>query len=126
MFAQFDTELAGWPFRVYAHAVQNNEVSEQDKGYAFGAKVGSAKSDGDMEFSWTFIDLEADAVIGTFSDSDFGGGGTDSDGHLIKAKYAVSKEIFLGGSLFVNKVDRFQGVEHDYNRLQLDVEFKFD
>ena len=126
VFAQFDTELAGWPFRVYAHAVQNNEVSEQDKGYAFGAKVGSAKSDGDMEFSWTFIDLEADAVIGTFSDSDFGGGGTDSDGHLIKAKYAVSKEIFLGGSLFVNKVDRFQGVEHDYNRLQLDVEFKFD
>ncbi len=126
VFAQFDTTLGDWPFRVYAHFVQNNEVSEQDTGYAFGAKVGSAKADGDMEFSWTYMDVEADSVIGTFSDSDFGGGGTDSDGHMLKAKYAVNKKISLGGTLFINEVDRFQGTEHDYSRLQLDVEFKFD
>lgn len=126
VFAQFDTQIGGWPFRVYAHAVQNNEVDDEDTGYAVGAKLGSAKSDGDMEFSWTYMDIEADSVIGTFSDSDFGGGGTDSDGHMIKAKYAVNKKIALGGTLFINQVDRFQGIEHDYNRLQLDVEFKFD
>ncbi len=79
-----------------------------------------------MEFSWTYMDIEADSVIGTFSDSDFGGGGTDSDGHILKARYAVSRKISLGGTLFLNNVDRFQGTEHDYNRLQLDVEFKFD
>ena len=45
---------------------------------------------------------------------------------MLKAKYAVSKKIFVGGTLFINKVDRFQGTEHDYNRLQLDVEFKFN
>lgn len=126
VFAQFDTKVGAWPLRVYAHAVQNNEVSTEDTGFAVGAKVGSAKADGDMEFSWTYQDIEADAVIGTFNDSDFGGGGTDSDGHLIKAKYAVSKKIFLGGTLFLNNVDRFQGTEHDYSRLQLDVEFKFN
>lgn len=126
VFAQFDTKLGDWPLRIYAHATQNNEVSTEDMGYAVGAKVGSAKADGDMEFSWTFQDIEADAVIGTYNDSDFGGGGTDSDGHLLKAKYAVSKKIFVGGTLFLNNVDRFQGTEHDYNRLQLDVEFKFD
>jgi len=126
VFAEFATMLGDWPLKVYAHAVQNNEVSEQDTAYAFGAKVGSAKADGTMEFSWTWQDLEADSVIGTFSDSDFGGGGTDSDGHMIKAKYAVSENIALGGTLFINKVDRFQGTEHDYSRLQLDVEFKFD
>ncbi len=126
VFAQFDTRVGDWPLRIYAHLVQNNEVSEQDAGYAFGAKVGSAKADGDMEFSWTYMDVEADSVIGTFSDSDFGGGGTDSDGHMIKAKYAVNKKISLGGTLFINEVDRFQGVEHDFSRLQLDVEFKFD
>ena len=65
-------------------------------------------------------------MIGTFNDSDFGGGGTDSDGHLIKYKYMLRDKISLGATLMVNQVDRFQGVEHDYNRLQLDVEFKFD
>lgn len=126
LFAQFDTRMGDWPLKVYAHATQNSEASTEDMGYAFGAKVGSAKSDGAMEFSWTFQDIEADAVIGTFNDSDFGGGGTDSGGHLLKTKFAVSKKIFVGGTLFINEVDRFQGTEHDYNRLQLDVEFKFD
>lgn len=126
VFAQFDTKMGDWPLKVYLHATQNSEASSEDTGYAFGAKVGSAKTEGATEFSWTFQDVEADSVIGTFNDSDFGGGGTDSEGHLLKAKYAVSKKIFVGGTLFINKVDRFQGTEHDYNRLQLDVEFKFD
>lgn len=126
LFAQLDTELGGWPFKLYVHLVQNNEVSVQDVGYAVGAKVGSANSEGAAEFSWTYQDIEADAVVGTFNDSDFGGGGTDSDGHLLKAKYAISKKIIFGSTLFVNSVDRFQGNEHDYNRFQLDVEFKFN
>ncbi|MDJ0749214.1 MAG: putative porin [Woeseiaceae bacterium] len=126
IFAQFDTKVGDWPLKIYAHAVQNNEVSEEDTGYAFGAKIGSAKAEGASEFSWTYQDIEADSVIGTFNDSDFGGGGTDSDGHILKAKYAFSKKIFVGGTLFINNVDRFQGTEHDYSRLQLDVEFKFD
>ena len=126
IFAQLDTRVGDWPFQVYAHATRNNEAPTEDTAYAVGAKMGSAKNEGDVEFSWTYQDIEADAVIGTFNDSDFGGGGTDSDGHLLKAKYAVSKKIFLGGTLFLNNVDRFQGAEHDYSRLQLDVEFKFD
>lgn len=126
LFAELSTKLGDWPFKIYAHATQNGDPSTEDTGYAVGAKIGSAKKDGEIEFSWTYMDVESDAVIGTFSDSDFGGGGTDSDGHILKAKYAVSKKIFLGGTLFVNNVDRFQGTERDYNRLQLDVEFKFD
>ena len=126
IFAQLDTEVAGWPLSVFAHGVQNNEVSDQDTGYAFGARVGSAKSEGDMEFGWAFMDMEADSVIGTFSDSDFGGGNTDSNGHVFQAKYAIKKKIFVGGTLFINEVDRVRGDKHDYNRLQLDIEFKFN
>lgn len=126
VFAQFDTKLGDWPLGIFAHYTQNNEVSVEDTGYAFGAKVGSAKNDGEMEFSWTYQDIEADSVIATFNDSDFGGGGTDSDGHMLKAKYAVSKNLAVGGTLFVNTVDKFLAVERDYNRLQLDVEFKFN
>ena len=125
LFAQLDTELSGWPLRIFVHATQNNEVSAEDTAIAFGAKLGSAKSEGDVEFGWSYQEIEADAVVGTFSDSDFGGGGTDSDGHILKAKYAYRNNIFLGGTLFINEIDRVQGTEHDYSRLQLDVEFKF-
>ena len=126
LFAQFDTRLYDWAFRVFAQYTQNHEVSNQDKAYSLGAKIGSAKNQGDMEFAVIYQDIEADAVIGTFNDSDFGGSGTDADGFILKAKYGLSKKIFLGGTLFVNDVDRFQGTEHDYNRLQIDLEFKFD
>lgn len=125
VFAQLDTKVSGWPLAVYTHYTVNNEVSREDTAYAFGAKIGSAKEQGSMQFSWTYQDIEADAVIGTFNDSDFGGGGTDSSGHILKGKYVLAKNIKLGGSLFLNKVDRFQGVEHDYTRFQIDLEFSF-
>lgn len=126
LFAQYDTSVNDWPLRIYAHATQNNEVSREDTAYAFGARLGSAKGEGRSEFSWTYQDIEADAVIGTFNDSDFGGGGTDASGHILKAKYMLRDRIGLGGTLFLNDVDRFQGVEHDYSRIQIDIEFKFD
>lgn len=126
LFAQYDTSVNDWPLRFFAHATQNNEVSREDTAFAFGAKLGSAKKQGSSEYSWTYQDIEADAVIGTFNDSDFGGGGTDSSGHILKAKYMLRDRIGLGGTLFLNDVDRFQGVEHDYSRVQIDLEFKFD
>lgn len=126
VFAQFDAKLGDWPLRVFAHFTQNSEVSVEDTALAYGAKIGSAKTQGGMEFTWMYQDIEADAVIGTFNDSDFAGGGTDSDGHILKAKYGFSKKIALGGTFFFNNKDRFQGTEHDYNRVQIDLEFKFN
>ena len=125
LFVQFDTRLGDWPFQAYAHAVQNNEVSVEDTAFAVGAKLGAAKDKGMTEFSWTYQDIEADALIGTFNDSDFGGGGTDSSGHLLKGKYALSSKVSLAGSFFINDIDRFQGTEHGYDRFQLDLELKF-
>jgi hypothetical protein len=126
VFAQLDTSVADWPLQIFAHYTQNGGTSVEDTAFAYGAKLGSAKDKGQTEFGWIYQDLEADSVIGTFADSDFGGGGTDSSGHMLKAKYAFSKKIFLGGTYFINKKDRFQDVERDYNRLQIDIEFKFN
>jgi hypothetical protein len=125
VFAQFDMKLADWPFQLYAHYTVNNEVDVEDTAYAFGAKLGSAKKQGTQQVSYTYQDIEADSVIGTFNDSDFGGGGADSSGHMIKYKYMLRDAISLGGTLFINEVDRFQGTAHDFNRVQVDLEFKF-
>jgi hypothetical protein len=124
-FAQFDSKLGSWPLQVYAHYTVNNEAPEEDTAYAVGAKIGSAKKRGSQQFSWTWQDIEADAVIGTFNDSDFGGGGTDSEGHILKYKFMLRDKISIGGTYFSNVIDRFQGTAHDFERIQFDVEFKF-
>lgn len=126
VFAQVDTNLADWPVQIYAHYAKNNEVGRENIAIAYGAKIGSSKDRGQAQFTWIYQDIEADSVMGTFNDSDFGGGENDAKGHLLKAKYGFSKKIFVSGAIFVNKVERFQGTEHDYNRIQLDLEIKFD
>lgn len=126
VFAQFDSNIAGWPFELFAHYARNNAVATQDSAFALGVKLGSARKKGQMQFTWVYLDTDADAVIGTFTDSDFGGGSTDSLGHMLVAKYGISDKAFVGGTFFINKVDRTQGIEHDYNRLQIDLEFKFN
>ncbi|MCH7821925.1 MAG: putative porin [Proteobacteria bacterium] len=126
LFAQLNMKVGRWPLSVFAHWVRNREASEQDTAYAVGARIGASKARGDKEFIWIYRDIEADAVVGTIIDSDFGGGGTDLSGHVFKGKIAVTDSIGFSGTFYRNSVDRFQGIEHDYNRIQLDVEFKFD
>ncbi len=126
VFAQVDTKLADWPVQIFAHYAKNDKVSRENTAMAYGAKVGSSKDRGELQFTWVYNDVEADSVVATFTDSDFGGGGTDAKGHVLKAKYAISRKIFVGGTIFVNNVERFQGAEHDFNRFQLDLEFKFN
>lgn len=126
LFAQLDTAVGGWPLQIFGHYTRNSEVGREDTAYAFGATMGAARQPREMEFAWMYQDIEADALIATFNDSDFGGGGTDARGHILKARYAYSDNIFFAGTLFVNMIEGFQSIEHDYNRIQLDVEFNFD
>ena len=127
LFVQMDTAIGGWPLQLYGHYTVNNEVDRQDTAYALGAKLGSTKQKGNMQFGWTYQDVEADAVIGTFNDSDFGGGGTDASGHIFSGKYMLTDNINVAGKLFLNQVDGFQGgVKRDFNRVQLDIEFRFE
>lgn len=127
VFAQLDTRLFDMPFQVFGTFVQNGEVSEQDTGYSFGVNLGAAKKRGEQQFYWMYQDIEADAVIATFNDSDFGGGGTDSNGHLLRYRYMLRDKVALAGTLMINQIGaNLLGEERDYNRLQLDVEFLFN
>ncbi len=125
LFVHYDTRLGELPFVVFADYAKNTEVNVNDAGFSFGFKAGKAKAPGTWQASWAYQDIQADALIGTFTNSDFGGGGTDATGHLIKSKYVLSDRWFLGGTLLINNVEKNAGSEHDYSRLQLDIEFKF-
>ncbi len=125
LFVQYAMTLGQTPFAVFADYAQNTEVGVDDAGYSFGFKAGKAKAPRTWQVSWAYQDIEADALIGAFNDSDFGGGGTDARGHLLKGKYILAERWILGGPLIVTKVEKNAGSEHDYSRLQLDIEFKF-
>lgn len=125
VFAEWSFMAGDYPLSVFADFVQNGEAVGNDTGYAFGVAFGKAADPGTWQASWAWQDLEADAVVATFTDSDFGGGGTDASGHVFKTKYALADNWALGGTFFLNEVDAAAGNEHDYSRLQLDLEFKF-
>lgn len=105
---------------LYADYVQNLAADDYDTGYSVGAKVKSSK----WRFGWEYRDLEADAVFAAFSDSDFLGGGTDGEGHILQAGYALSKKISLSSSLFLNDRSVDFGTEESFRRLMLDISFK--
>jgi hypothetical protein len=125
VFAGMATDLADRPLRVYADYVVNTAVDDNDTGYAIGIKYGEAYATGTWAIGYTYKKLEADAVIGLLTDSDFGGGGTDAKGSVFKGAWAIRKNWNAQISYFLNDIDLASGDPKDLNRLQLDLKFKY-
>tara|TARA_R110002050_G_scaffold11640_2_gene39090 strand:+ start:1914 stop:3140 length:1227 start_codon:yes stop_codon:yes gene_type:complete len=127
VFAELNTNLGGIPTTLFADFVQNTDSdADEDTGYALGVKLGKVKNKGDWDFGYAYQDLEADAVFAAFTDSDFGGGGTDVKGHKFSAGLGLSKNTKLGLTYFKNEYGDFtRGEEFDYDRIQLDLSTKF-
>ena len=123
---EYSAVLNNWPVSVYGVWAQNTAIDIQDTAFAVGVIFGVVDAPGKMEFSYAWYDTEADAVMGIFTDSDFGGGNTDSRGHLIKARYGLNKNIALNGTFIISEIEMFRNNRHDYNRVQLDIEFLFN
>lgn len=124
-FAELGFKLFGQPAMVFMDYVTNTDADEFDTGWAAGAQIGVAKAKGTWEFLYAYQDLEADAVFGLWTDSDFGGGGTDNSGSVFRGAYALSDKTNVAFSYFLNKIDENIGAEIDYDRLQLDLNFKY-
>lgn len=122
VFAELAFSLFELPANVFADWVENQDADNNEHGWASGLKIGKAKNPGTAEFAYIYQDLEADAVFGLTTDSDFGGGGTNVKGHLIKAAYALDKNVSLKLSYFMNEKG---DAETDYDRLQMDLILKY-
>ena len=124
-FADLGFEMFGHPALVFGNYVQNQDADENDTGWAVGFKYGSAKNKGEWQFGYVYQRLEADAVLGLLTDSDFGGGGTDSKGSIIKGSYAFYKNFNANLTYFINDVGLNEENPIDFKRLQLDLSFKY-
>lgn len=114
----------GVPASVYGNFVQNQDADDDDTGYMVGLKLGKTKEPGSVDFNYNYRELEANAVLGAFSDSDFIGGGTDGKGHKVSLGVQLTKVLKGQVTYFMNEIG-LDGDSKDYDRLQIDVAGKF-
>lgn len=124
-FAELSLEGLGRPFTLFGDYVTNLDADDEDSGYSFGFEYGATKKRGDWAIGYTYKYLEADAVLGLLADSDFGGGGTDARGHVFSGAYAFHESWIFELTYLVNETAIASGADQDYERLQLDLSFKY-
>jgi hypothetical protein len=106
------------PFTFYVDYVKNGEATSNDTGYLAGFTIGKKYS-----LNYNYRNLEKDAVVGAYTDSDFKGGGTDGKGHLVSLGWKATDKSKLSITHLMNKTAINNG--NDYNRTQLDLSLKF-
>jgi hypothetical protein len=124
-FAQYDTKLGDMPVSVYGNYVVNTASGvEEDTGWLIGTTLNKAKKPGSWQFGYTYRDLEADAVFGAFTDSDFARDGvTNSRGHTFNYTYALAKNTAISATYFHD--ENLNHDKSDNKRLQIDLKVKF-
>jgi len=125
VFAEASFDIGDWPALVFFDYFNNSDPSDNDTGWMLGTKVGQAKDRGEMQFTYYYADKEADSMLGLLTDSDFGGGGSDSKGHWLQFNYGINKSLAIGAQYFINEVDVVSGSKTDYNRLMIDMQWKW-
>ena len=125
LFGGLGFSLFDRPVLVFGTYVQNQAADENDTAYSFGFKYGKTSKRHDWDFGYMYKHLEADAALGLLVDSDFGGGGTDAKGHVFKASYGLAKGLAAKFTYFINDAGLKSGDPIDFNRLQLDLSFKY-
>ena len=125
LFAELGFELFGRPAMVFGDWVQNQAADDDDTAYALGFTYGAAKNKGEWQLGYVYQKLEADSVLGLLTDSDFGGGGTDSKGSIIKGSYVLAKNFNADFTYFINDAGLKSGNPIGFKRLQLDLSFKY-
>jgi hypothetical protein len=124
--AQTGTMVKDLPLTFWANYAQNlaSDV-EYDTAWAIGAMVGKASNAKTWEAGLFYQEIDKDALFAQWVDSDFGDGRTDSEGWVLKGGYAPVRNFTVNATYFMNTLNKDVGVELDYDRLQLDLNYKF-
>lgn len=125
LFAGMRFSLFDRPLLVYGTYVENQAADEDNTAWSTGFKYGKTKKRHDWDIAYMYKHLEADAALGLLVDSDFGGGGTDSKGHVIKGSYGLAPGLAAKLTYFINDAGIKSGDPIDFKRLQLDLSFKY-
>ncbi len=118
---ELNTALFDMPLAIFGDYVYNDDADEYDTGYiaGFSTKINN------LSFLYQYQKLEANAVLGAWTDSDFAGGGTDGEGSKFVLGYSLTKQWSLSATYFDNTRGMDLGNDVSYKRLQLDTSWKY-
>ncbi|QXI37193.1 putative porin [Pseudomonas xantholysinigenes] len=123
-FGQVDFTGFAIPLSAYGQFVKNTESTDgEDKAWLAGLKTKL----GAWSLDYNYRDVQRNAVVSLFTDSDFGAGFTGSRGHKFKVGYEIDKNFSLGAAYLMAKTDLSQlpNRNADVDTLQVDLEAKF-
>jgi hypothetical protein len=130
--AEMNTTLFGLPFQAWVDWAENTAADvEYSTAWNAGVYVGKASERRTWEGGVMYQSLDKDALFAQLIDSDFGGGNTDTEGWVLRAGYAPVKNIVLNATYFINTLNKDVPVsgtdirDLNYDRLQLDINYKF-
>jgi hypothetical protein len=120
----------GKPLKLAGGVAYNFGADNNNFGYDIAAQLGKAKDVGDWQVKYSYTDIQEDAVLGAYSDSDNFGGGTAARGHAIRIQYKGAQNVYLAGNFFFNELyadtsNNSTNVKSNYKRVQLDMIYKF-
>ena len=134
--AQVGSTLVGYPFLVWADWAQNlaSDV-EYDTAFDVGVTLGKAADRRTWEAGLLYQSMDKDAMFAQLIDSDFAAGNTDGHGWALRFGYAPVKNITLNAMYMMSRTNKDVapvsgpgyeiGKDLDYDRLQLDVNYRF-
>ncbi|HMP76793.1 MAG TPA: putative porin [Kiritimatiellia bacterium] len=114
----------GVPAAVFGNYAVNQDADEDDTAYLVGFRLGKTKEPGSFDFAYNYREIEANAVLGAWTDADYIGGGTDGKSHKFSLGYQLTK-LLKGQLTYFMSEKGLNGAGTDYDRVQVDVSAKF-
>lgn len=111
-------------FSIGFDTAYNTATDKENFGYNFSLLYGKLKHNGDFKLGYFYRDVQKDAVVGAFNDSDFMGGGTNGHGHQLMGGYQLAENTQLAFTYIDTIVNQKADNEH-FQRLHLDIKFVF-
>lgn len=124
-YAEAAREIENIPVTIMGDFVTNSAADSLGTGWLVGLRIGEAKKPGTWHLRYNYREVEKDAVVGTFTDSDFRGGGTDARGHEMGGTYEVAENLAFSITYFINTIGLEEALKTDFRRLQVDLQAKF-
>ena len=111
------------PIKLLGDIVYNIDPDSNNLGWLAGFTIGEITDRNTWKLRYNYRKLEKDAVYANFTDSNFGNGGTDSQGHELGLSIGLSKNIKASISYFKNDVQLEE--KATYQRLIFDISSTF-
>jgi len=125
LFGEYGFKYSSLPTAVFASWVRNvAATTSEDTGWLIGGKLNKAVEPGSWEFSYDYRELDADAVVGGFNESDFVESRTNVRGHKFGFKYQLAMNVQSNFNYF-HLENTASSRDLDFRRFLADLVLKF-